>query len=200
MRAANNKGDIMKVGKILSLAAFMSGNNELSEKLDMATAGNYEFTEEESCEVKNLIECYDITVSELNDERLPLLYKETLTSSDGKFYYGTFEKTPLEIKSVYKSDIPLKFKVYPKFFTCGENECTVEYNYLVKSVKSLDEECVYDGTAITPRIIAEGVVSELYITLGMFEEALMWRDRYLGSVAKVVLKRKVEPIKPRGWF
>lgn len=190
----------MKVGNILALSAFMSGNKTLSDKIKAATENEYVFTDDEKREVDNLISCYNITISELNDERLPVIERENVRIKDGKVFYKDLKKTALEIKSVYRSDIELKFKCYPRYFTCDGDECTVEYNYIISPVTDVTEDCVYNGTIITPRIIAEGVTAERYLTASMFEESVLWRDRYDSSLKAALIKRKVGIIKQRGWY
>lgn len=190
----------MKVGNILALSAFMTGNKTLSDKIKSATENDYVLTDEEKKEVDNLISCYNIIISELNDERLPVVEREKVKVKDGKVYYKDLKKTALEIKSVYRSDIELKFKCYPRYFTCDGDECTVEYNYVIPPVNGITEDCVYNNSIITPRIIAEGVTAESYLAASMFEEAMLWRDRYLSSVKAAMIKRKVGLLKQRGWY
>lgn len=190
----------MKVGKIISMAAFLGGNVKLSKKIDGVINGDETFTKEEKEEVEKYMKYYDITVSELSQEYYPLTYKEDLKSQDGKYYYKDLKKTILEIKSVYRSDIALKYRVYPEYFTCGDLSCTVEYVYLIKEAKSLDDDCVFDATPITGRVIAEGVVAEALMNDGMFEEAITWRDRYEKSLKTCLLRKRVKRLKARGWY
>lgn len=190
----------MKVGNILQTAAFLSGNAKLSEKIKNVLEDSDVFSDEEKEEVDKLIACYNITVSELSGEFVPLYYKEDFSVKDNKIYFKDFTKTPLEIKSVYRSVIPQKFKVYPTYVKVETDHCTVEYVYRVKEVNSIEDECELSGSIIPERVIAEGVVSESLINAGMYQEALLWRDRYEKSVKNCLLKRKVERIKTRIWF
>ncbi len=190
----------MKVGSILSLSAFLTGNKKLADKITEVLNKQEVFTKEEKEQVGDLLKCYNITVSELSDEYLPLTYKEDLTSADKRYYYKDFSKQPLEIKSVYRSDIPLKFNVYPTYFTTSEEECTVVYEYLCKPCADIEDESEFTDTVLSERVIAEGIVSEYLINTGMYEEAILWRDRYIKSLQSCLLKRKINKIKPRGWY
>ncbi len=190
----------MKVGNILQTAAFLSGNAKLSEKIKNVLDDNDVFSSEEKEEVDKLIACYNITVSELSGEFVPLYHKEDFDVIDNKIFFKDFSKTPLEIKSVYRSVIPLKFKVYPTYVEAETDRCTVEYVYRAEEAKSIFDECELSGSIIPERVIAEGVVSESLINVGMYQEALLWRDRYEKSVKNCLLKRKVERIKTRIWF
>ncbi len=178
----------------------MMGNKKLSDKITQVTSGEERFTKEEKEQVDDLLKCYNITVSELSEEYIPLIFKEDLKSTDKRYYYKDFKKQPVEIKSVYRSDIPLNFKVYPTYFTAEEPECTVVYEYCYKPVNDITEEGEYLDSVITDRVIAEGVVSEALINAGMYEQAILWRDRYTKSLQSCMLKRKVNKIKPRGWY
>lgn len=198
----------MKVGKIIALASFLQGNEKLADKITSAYKGEEPLNSEDAEEVKKLISCYNITVSELSEEYLPLIYQEDLNSNDNKFYYSNFTKTPIEIKSVYKKstdcltgkETSLDFKVYPTYFEANDNTVSVEYEYLPKYASDINEESEYLNSVISDRVLAEGVVAEYCIIKGMFEQALMWRDRFVKSVQSCILKRKVKKIKPRGWF
>lgn len=190
----------MKVGNILSLTAFLLGNKRLSDKITQVLSGEDEFTKEEKEQTDDLLKCYNVTVSELSEEYLPLTFKEDLKSSDKRFYYKDFTKQPVEIKSVYRSDIPMNFKVYPTYFTTEDQECTVLYEYCYKPARAITDDGEYSDSVITDRVIAEGVVSEALINLGMYEQAVLWRDRYLKSLQSCMLKRKINKIKPRGWY
>lgn len=190
----------MKVGNVLSTAAFLTGKRDLSEKITAQLNGEEVLSQEETEEIGKLIGYYNITVSELSDEYFPLVERENMKSQDGRFYYKNFKKVPLEIKSVTSGNIPVTFKVYPTYFTAEPGDVEVTYAYRYENKKNLDDICEYFGTSISERIIAEGVVSEWLMNDGMFEEAVMWRTRYVNSLKNCLVKRKVGKIKPRGWY
>lgn len=184
----------------MQTTAFLLGNQKLSEKIRQVTLGNDIVGDDEIEEVNNLIACYNITISELCGEFIPLVHKEDFTVTDNRIYFKDFEKTPLEIKSVYRSVIPVKYKVYPTYLAVNADRCTVEYVYRAKDAEALTEESELSGSIMPEKVIAEGVVAEALINLGMYKEAVMWRDRYENSVKNCLLKRKPEKIKPRIWY
>lgn len=190
----------MTVGNILSTSAFLLGDEKLSNKIDQHLKDDTPFSKEEKEEVDKLLKCYNITIQELSEEYLPLTFTEELKSDTNKFYYKDFKKVPIEIKSVYRSVIPLNFKVFPTYFVTDGNTCTVKYCYLYMPKTDLKEHCEYENSLITKRIIAEGVVSEMLLNKGMFEQALLWRDRYTKSLQNALLKRKIKKVKARGWY
>lgn len=190
----------MKVGNVLSTAAFLTGNADLSAKIIAQLKGEEVLSGEELKEIEKLIGYYNVTISELSDEYFPLLTGEELKSSDGKFYYDKLKKVPLEIKSVSSGNAPVSFEVYPTYFTAEKNDVYVTYAYKYENKTDVSQECEYTDTVVSERIIAEGVVSEWLMNDGMFEEAVMWRDRYVNSLKNCLIKRKVGKIKPRGWY
>lgn len=197
---AENKRGKMTVGQIISIATFLTGKKTLSKKIDESLKGVDSFNDEELSELENYYKYYDLTISELSQEYYPLIYKEDLKSGSGKFFYEDFTKVPLEIKSVNRSIIPIKYHVYPKYFICDDTECTVEYVYLPKEGKSLTQTCEYEKSPIPARVIAEGIVSEALMNEGLYEEALSWRDRYVKSLQNCLLRKKVKRVKARGWY
>lgn len=190
----------MTAGNVLSTAVYLTGNKNLADKITAAISDPSVLDKDDLKEVEVLFYCYNLTISELSRECLPLKYKEDLTSAEKLYYYKDFSKTPLEIKSVYRSDIPIKFEVYPTYFKCDEDSVTVEYIYLAPVAKSLDDHFAYENTVIAPHVIAEGVAAEYLLNKAMFSEAIMWRDRYESSVKNCLLKRKTGKVKARGWY
>ena len=191
----------MKVVDIIALAATMVGDDRLALCIKEAVEGGSSLTDEDEAEYKKFLTCYNITVSELSEEHLPLCYEEELYSSDKRFSYCDFTYQPLKIKSVYKSINPIDFKIYAEYLTADSDKITVNYEYQpLKTVEFNDDVCPFTNTIIGERQIALGVASEYCLIKGMYEAAIMLRDRYAKSLEQTLVKRRVSRIKQRMWF
>ena len=197
---ADLKEEILKIGNVLAIAAAMLGNESLSKKIKLFLSEGATFTDEENEEISKLLSGYNITVSELNDEFFPLTHEEDLTSADGRFFFSDFTFRPVEVRAVYRDGVEVPYTHHPTYISAGYNNITVLYEYLIDEASDLSAACPYLGTVITDRIIAQGIVSEYAIICGMYEHAIMWRDRYLSSLKSALLRRKVKNIRQRAWY
>ena len=183
----------MKVGDILSLAAALSGKEELSR----AFADNDEDRSEE--DVAKFFDAYEITIGELCEEVAPLLNEEELSAADGKFYYTAFGNKVLEIVKAEKDGKEIPFKQRLFYVETKSGEVKFTYVYAPKEASSCAEECVLDDRIFSKRVVAKGVASEYLITVGAFDEAVFLRKAYEAAIEKIVLKKKVKKLKKRIW-
>ncbi len=191
----------MQVGKIISKAATLLGKLSLKKEIEDNLAFGKKLSDEAKIEVEKLMPCYNLTMSELSEERCPLVYKENVTPIENRINYSALEKTPIEIKSVYRSVNKVFYQVFPTYIELNSNdEVTVEYVYKHEEAQDLSNDFNVGDKVFTPRVIAEGVTAEYYLISGLYEDALLWRDRYLKSLSQCLMKRRVGKIKPRGWY
>ena len=116
----------MKVNLIMVMAAELCGRKDLSEYLTGKSAENLGEAERDT---ESLLRCYNLTENEIALDYLPLRKTETLVS-DGKILYTAFEKSPLEIESVRKSDgSKLPFRIAEDGVCTQAGEVNVTYTY-----------------------------------------------------------------------
>ena len=191
----------MKVVDIIALASTMVGNDDLATAIKEAVDSDSVLSDDAQAEYDKFLTCYNITVQELSEEHVPLLATEQLSSPDGRFYYKDFKYQPLRIKSVYKSINSINYKTYAEYLYAQADSIEVTYEYAPKKATGFSEEiCPFKNTIVSERLIALGVASEYCLIVGMYEAAIMLRDRYAKSLEQSLVKRRVSRIKQRMWF
>ncbi len=182
----------MKVRDILKMVAFNLQRRDIIDCLEGKNADGEE-------ELKKLFTCYKLVVSELNEEYSPLSFTETLLSKKGKIYFTSFSKIPTEILSVKLGGERLNYSVFPTYLQVDKNQVDVEYRYIPK-FENMDEECPYSNTKITERILTLGVMREFLLFCGLYEEAVIYDEKFLKALDNVLLSKKGGIMKKRGWF
>ena len=191
----------MKVVDIIALASTMVGKDDFALAIKEALEANASLSDDDFTEYEKFLSCYNITASELAEEHLPLNFTEELTSTDGKYYYNDFKYPPLRIKSVYRSVNAIDYNIYSEFLYADSDKIKVTYEYQpIKVTDFNDEVCPFKNTIISERLIALGVASEYCLITGMYEAAVLLRDRFTKSLEQTLVKRKVPRIKQRTWF
>lgn len=181
----------MTVASVIKQSLIMMNRNHLIAELEKTTLSE---------EAEKLLNCYNLVVSELCEEYLPLIHTETLTSTSGRFYFTEFSKTPLEIKQVFNAvGEEITFKKTPLYIETECNTVTVSYVFYPEEA-TINDESVYSGTKISQRILALGVAREYLLVSGFFEEAVSFDKRFTESLAQVLLKNSGVVIRARSWF
>ncbi len=194
--ALNKKRKVkkLKVRDILKISALNLQNEEILAYLNGKTVD-----EETEKEVDKLLSCYKLIISELCEEYLAVKKAETFSTTDGVINYGKFSKVPLEIKSCYEGEREVDFTVTPLHLKTESGSVTVVYEYYPEII-SLDDDCPYTGTRISERIIAMGVCREYLLISGLFDEAVVFDERYQKALSIVLFPKNLKKIKVRGWY
>lgn len=181
----------MTVKSVLMLSLTMMNRKDLVSALSLSTLTD---------EVEKLLNCYNLVVSELCEEYLPLIHTQTISSTSGRYHFNLFHKTPLEIKAVFnRNGDEISYKQTPLYIICDEPEITVSYVYYPQNAK-INDVSVYDKTKISERILALGVAREFLLQSGLYEEALSFDNRFQQALTQVLLKKSGAIIRARSWF
>ncbi|MGN0818998.1 MAG: hypothetical protein ACI4M6_01185 [Christensenellaceae bacterium] len=181
----------MTVSSVIKQSLIMMNRSDLISELT-----NADMTKE----VEKLLSCYNLVVSELCEEYLPVIHTETMQSASGRFYFTDFARTPLEIKAVFNvAGDEITYKKTPLYIQTDCNEAIVSYVYYPETA-ALNDESVYTGTKISQRILALGVSREYLLLSGLYEEAVNFDKRFQDSLAQVLLKNSGAIIRARSWF
>ena len=183
----------MKVGKILSLAATLAFKDDLSKAFSEGVA------DMEDEEVKKLFLAYNLVIGELSEEIQPLLDEVSLYGDDGKYYYSSFPKKVKKIikASCFGKEIPFRQKL--TYVETGKPTTDFLYDFAPISASSVDDDCCYDETIFSERVLAKGVASEYLLTVGLFEEAVVLRKAFEEAIERFVLKKKRGKLRKRTW-
>lgn len=187
----------MTIKEILSLSALEIGRDDLVDYFNggAETSGQ----SQASADADKMFACYKLVVSELSEEFYPLTKTETLTSESKRYYYSQFSITPIEIKAVYVGDKKVDYTVTPFYFSCDYDSVSVVYEYY-PSATSIAEECPYANTKISGRIVALGVAREFLLVQGLYDQAVIFSERFTNALSSVLVSKGCGRIKARGWF
>lgn len=184
----------MKVNLIMAMAADLCGRKDLSGYLTGKSAENLAEAERDT---EILLRCYNLTENETALDYLPLRRTQTLVS-DGKIAYTAFEKPPLEIESVRRSDGgKLPFRIAEDGVCVQAGEVSVTYTYR-PSVKEREDEAELNRKG-DARILALGTACEFSLMNGMFDAATLLDKRYRDALASACRERSGR-MKMRSWI
>ena len=183
----------MKVGKILSLAATLAFKDDLSKGF---SEGDVDYSDEE---VKKLFTAYNLVIGELTEEIQPLFDEASLYSDDGKYYYTVFPKKVKRIVKAKVGEREIPFKQRLTYVETGKTQTDFLYDYAPTSASSADDECCYNESVFSERVLAKGVASEYLLTVGLFDEAIVLRKAFEEAIERYSLRKKREKMKKRTW-
>ncbi len=181
----------MKIKDIFYIVCELCGNNALAESIKNSEVSN------DNSDIKRMINCYNLVISELSEEVEPLIFSETLSSLDEKFYFSNFAKTPRQVLNVLVNGKEKDFKVYPDYVKVEATQAEIIYDYVPKTCENLDSLAEYDGI-FSERVLALGVASEYLLVSGLYQEALMMREKFEKAITSFKQKQKLI-IKARRW-
>lgn len=175
----------MTVREILSIACKMLSKNDLSDKIE----NEQELTEEENELVETLINCLNLTQWEICTEYVPIIFKEKISSDDGKFDIAFLSKKLAYILSMKdKYGCNLKYKIHGDMLMF-DGEAIIEYCYVPKEV-SLDSKLEF---VLPERTICFGIIKEYYFSQDFISEASVYEEKFKNSL--LIFSRKHSEIK-----
>ena len=194
LRAADliGKGVKMKVKDILSLAALISNDEELSGKIEQ---GSVDATDSE---VKRYLSAYNLVVSELYEYGVKPMKKETLTSESGRYEFADFTVRPSVIKKALYRGYEVPFEVTDEYVGTNYDEVTFEYIYKPKMATLLTDDAEY-ADILSKRTLAYGVAAEKMLLCGLFGDAVVMRNRFEEGVSAYTTSKKYNKIKSRSF-
>ncbi len=182
----------MTIGDILFYVADVCGREELKEKIKRKEV------DFEDSEVEKILSCYSLLVGELCDEIEPLVSFQELESDDGNFYYENFEFRPTKILKVEENGVNKKFQNLLTHLKTDAKKITVTYERAPKKPTALEDECEFSNV-FSLRVLGSGLVAEYFLTIGLFDEAIVWRNRFEDAIKTYSIKKKRKILKQRAW-
>ena len=145
-----------------------------------------------------LLYCFNAAQDELARNYLPLTKVQKLESDDGKYYYASFDETPVRIKKITRNGERKDFKIYAEYVQSVSGEIEAEYEY-TPSQKGLDGESEYSGGA-SGYMIALGMAAEYCLINGQAESYEKFEELYRRQIdAAQAALPKGDFIPPRRW-
>ena len=172
----------MKVKDVIISALHMLGRNPLADSLKNGSELNAEETET----VDTLLYCYNAVEDEIARKYIPLTYSETMSASDGIFYFAAFARTPVAIKRVLSDGKEIGYEMFAQYMRVNAKKVTIEYEFS-PSKKRIDGTSDY-GAETGEYLIAAGMVAEYCLINGEIETSEQWEQKYRQKIDRAQTK------------
>lgn len=141
----------------------------------------------------------NLVINELSTSYVPITAKEEVIVQNGKVKIEDLKHKALRILNVYdKEGNVISFKVDGEYVKVYNSVVFIEYTYLPDNL-GLEEEIGFDQADVSLSVISFGVCAEYCLTEWRFDEAVMWRERYISGIKAVTIP-KSKQIKGRSWL
>ena len=184
----------MTVKDIIKVQALLVGRQDVFDYLSDKTQNP------ETATIKTvdlMVNCANLILSELACTYIPMT--TTFVASEGEIVFADLPERIIEIQSLKdRSGREKSYKFTPEKISGLNKGDVLEYSYLPSNY-GLDETVGYDEIQIPVRLLAYAVASEYLLTERAFDEAVMWRNRYVNELGDMV-KVKNHKIKARRWY
>ena len=190
----------MQLKEIIKNASLMLGKLDVvkyleNEKNDTIGADTLET-------VNLMVNLANLVINELACTFVPLVAEEQMFFSNQKAYYKNFKKKVVKILGVYDlSGKAVDFSDKTEYVLINSDlnnySLVVEYQYAPNNY-GLTDQVGYNEKQISARIMAYGLASEVCISEGDFDQAVMHHKRYVDEIALLTMPKNAT-IKQRSW-
>ena len=189
----------MQVKDILKKVCKILGKKELVTTQYFSVSGR-ENTQDELDDLGDMLECLNDITGEIATNYLPILKQKEVSLSSGEIDVFSIDENILSIvkvKSVYGNVIPYKY--YENKLQCFLNKAVIEYK-VHPTMLTLSGSAETFGGRITLNALAWGTLSEYYFKAGMYDDALMWENRFKNALMFLCNGKSEIIIKKRRWI
>lgn len=177
-----------------------------AETLDLKNVVKYLKTGETSVynnvsdTIDTLLCAYNTIADEIARDFIKLTRCEDFSVVDGEIKLKKFSDNPLKIISVKSmgGDV-VSAKIYPDKIITDLSQASVEYVYSPPK-RQLDDECDFTYSEIGYRVLGLGTAAQYCLISGMYEEAVIYNDKFIDAMKNAMFNRKKPKIKGRVWF
>ena len=186
----------MKIKEIIESCAVYLGKQEIIDYFN----GSYEYdTTEIEKNVNSMVKLCNLVISELSCGYIDLVKTEEIDSYNNKINLSTLSQTAVKILEVFdEKGNAIPFKVNSEFIQPIGEAKLIKYKYLAPNYE-LEDIIGYSEKEISLSTFAYGLCAEYCILECRFDQALMWRNRYVESI-NMLLKPKNTTLKGRTWL
>ncbi len=186
----------MKIKDIIESSAVYLNKQEILDYFN----NTYEFdTTEIEANVNTMIKLTNLVISELSLGYIDLISIEKVVASSGKINYLDLSKTPVKILDVVdEKGNSIYFRVKEDHVETSNSAVNIKYKYLPPEYQ-LNDVIGYSEKEVSLATLSYGLCAEFCIVQCRFDEALMWRNRYIAEINKLI-KPKNCTIKGRTWL
>lgn len=131
----------------------------------------------------------NLVVGELAGTFIPMVKREKVTTKNEKITYASLNERCIRVIAVYDLEgNELSMSRTPEYIKVYQDKVIVEYEYS-PPMYDLESEIGYKESDITMTALSYGLCAEYSISIGNFEQAVMWHERYVNSIAE---QRKIK--------
>lgn len=187
----------MTVKSILKLATGLLNRKDL---LSYLNGESVEDEERVKSDIDTLVVCYNVVAEEISTVYTKVVYTQKLTVTAGVLKYNQFTYNPVKILSVKDVDgNEIACTILPTELRTNTSRIVVEYTYIPPKLK-LEDNSDFTNTEVKERVLGYGIVTEFCLIKGMYEEAVLWHDKYVTSLKNTLSNKKLQKIKGRVWW
>ena len=186
----------MKIKDIIESSAVYLNKQEILDYFN----NSYEFdTTEIEDNVNTMMKLTNLVISELSSGYIDLISVEDVHCENGKISFSTLNYTAVKILDVLdEKGNSINFKVKEDHVETSNSAVTIKYKYLPPEYQ-LNDVIGYSEKEVSLATLSYGLCAEFCIVQCRFDEALMWRNRYISEINKLI-KPKNCTIKGRAWL
>ncbi len=150
-------------------------------------------------EAELVARCVNLTIAQTAAEYAPFRAEKVVEAENGVIALDTFEENVTEI--LFAEDEAgnrLRIRRGAGYIRTVPGKIRVTYAYLPEKFSAADE-VVFSDRRVSEGLIAYGAAAEYCLVAGLFDEAVVWNERYADCVKKTLLgKNKI--IAERAWI
>ena len=176
----------MTLKNIIKATCAMLNREDVLEYLNDT---NYQPTNDTLSALNIMVSLVNLVIGELAGTFIPMVKTETMQVKNGKVKYADLSERCVKVVGVLgKNGEKLTYKHTPEFIVVSGEEVSVCYEYIPPNY-GLDDEIGYAEDEVSVATLSYGLSAEYAISKGNFDEAVMWHERFVNSVAS---KRKLK--------
>jgi len=185
----------MEVKNIIKKVAALTNNIELVNAIE-----NNNFTPEQQEEINLLVDCVNLTNSNIAANYIKIFNIKKINNNKGTISFSSISTDLIyEVVSVKDSSgKDVNFTITPSGIITKTGEVSIRYSYFPKDVEFSSVITNYP-TKISERNFVFGVISEYLYVKGVFDEALVWEERFKNEMQSLVRTQKSIVTKSRRW-
>ena len=161
----------------------------LLDKADVAAylEGGTETSAQTAREAEIIARCVNLTIAQTAAEYAPFMDEKTVETENGVISYETFGTNVTEILSAEDTaGNRLKIRYGAGYIRTTPGTVKVKYSYLPEKFAGTDEVNFTDRR-VSEGLIAYGAAAEYCLVAGLFDEAIVWNERYTDTVKRTLL-------------
>ena len=147
-------------------------------------------------EVDGYVECLNIVRNEIASEFIPNVKVERVKANNGRVDFSSLSSEVIEILSV--KDLfgnTLTFDVFDSYLTTSNLAVEIKYN---ASPEELSLKSDFSST-IPARIFVYGVIRESFFSQGLYEDAIVYEERFKNALQSLARKKSETVLPRRRW-